>query len=459
MLTTDCKFLENELADVVRLFKYADIDCAHSLTYSDGMYVNRFLLDGEESVFADTCETGGEIEYKRYAKRFSKLALYKLLSAKSGVRMPWGALTGIRPTKLAYSELQAGRDWQALFRRMEVSEEKIALTAEILKAQEGIYERREGNCDLFVSVPFCPTKCVYCSFITADIRYTEKYLDEYIEKLLYELGHTKGMLGNLRSVYVGGGTPLVLSPAHLEAVLKGIGGVRGNGCEYTVEAGRPDVFTEEKLDLLQAYGVTRVCVNPQSLSDATLERIGRRHTAEDVYRAYEMARRYPFDINMDLIAGLTGESFEEFEGSLRGVIALRPENITVHCLCLKSGARLKEQCQSLDDGDVSRMVRRSGELLRAAGYVPYYMYRQKYQAGNQENTGWTLPGKACVYNVDIMEEVADNPSVGANAVSKRVHAAENRIERYGSPKDLRTYIEKIDTVLEKKRKLFAEDGM
>lgn len=454
-ISTNAPFLENELMDVARLFPDDGLAAGHVFSYADGTYKNTFTAGDKTYEFEDTMPTANELEQKRYAKRFAKLALYRILKERHGMSMPWGALTGIRPTKLAYTERAAGRDWQKLFRDMDVSEENIRLTADILRAQEGIYERREGNCDLFVSVPFCPSKCIYCSFITADIRYTRKYLDEYMEKLCFEIAASAPLVGNLRSVYIGGGTPLVLEAGHLKMLLDAVAPLRTNGCEYTVEAGRPDVFTAEKLELLQASGVTRICVNPQSLSDATLGRIGRKHTAKDVYHAYEMAKKYDFDINMDLIAGLTGESYGEFESSLRAAIALAPANITVHTLCLKAGAKLKEACDRLDGGEVPRMVDASRELLRAAGYEPYYMYRQKYQAGNRENTGWTKPGKACVYNVDIMEEVADNLAVGANAVSKKVHAGENRIERYGSPKDFRTYFDKIEDVIEKKKKLFA----
>jgi oxygen-independent coproporphyrinogen-3 oxidase len=453
-MTTNFAFLENELMDVVRLFKDCTSDIAHTLFYENNVYRNEFTVDGVFYAFTDTMPTANELEYKRYAKRFAKLGLYKILSEKYNISMPWGALTGIRPTKLAYTEQAAGRDFTALFSGMGVSDENIRLTADILKEQEGIYERKDGNTDLFVSVPFCPSKCIYCSFITADIRYTEKYLDEYIEKVVYELQHSAPLIGNLRSVYIGGGTPLVLDEKRLERVLSAIAPLRQNGCEYTVEAGRPDVFTEGKLNLLKEYGVTRICVNPQSLVDATLERIGRKHTAKDIFRAYDMARKYDFDINMDLIAGLTGESYDEFIYSLNEAIAMNPENITVHCLCLKSGAKLKEEVSYLESGEVSRMVETSGKLLRAAGYAPYYMYRQKYQAGNRENTGWTKPNKACVYNIDIMEEIADNLAVGANAVSKKVYSGENRIERYGSPKDFQTYFDKIDEVIEKKNQLF-----
>ncbi len=455
MLQTNHAFLENELMDVVRLFKGRSPDIAHTLFYVENTYRNAFVVDGENYDFEATMPTANELEYKRYAKRFAKLGLYKILSEKYGISMPWGALTGIRPTKLAYTELRGGRSYRPLFNEMGVAEENIKLVEDILRAQEGIYEQKDGNCDLFLSIPFCPSKCVYCSFITADIRYTHKYLDEYMQKLVYELKNSVDLIGNLRSVYIGGGTPLVLEEEYLKMLLEGVAPIRKNGCEYTVEAGRPDVFTAGKLQLLKDYGVTRICVNPQSLVDATLERIGRKHTAKDVYHAYDQAKKYGFDINMDLIAGLTGESYDEFVYSLKEAIALNPENITVHSLCLKSGAKLKEECDHLEGEEISRMITTSRELLSKAGYEPYYMYRQKYQAGNQENTGWTKKGKACVYNIDIMEEIADNLAVGANAVSKKVYSGENRIERYGSPKDFQTYFDKIDEVLLKKRQLFT----
>lgn len=457
-MTTNLPFLQNELMDVMRLFNGCTQDVNHGLSYADGVYCNEFEVDGVSAAFVDTMPTANEIEYKRYAKRFAKLGLYKLLSEKYAVSMPWGALTGIRPTKLAYMEKEAGRDYHPLFSDMGVSEENIRLVDDILREQEGVYARKDGCTDLFLSIPFCPSKCVYCSFITADIRFTQKYLDEYMDRMLAELDGSADLIGELKSVYIGGGTPLVLDEDKLERVLQAVASLRKNGCEYTVEAGRPDVFTEKKLELLKEYGVTRICVNPQSLVDATLERIGRKHTAKDIYRAYDMAKKYGFDINMDLIAGLTGETYDEFVYSLREAIAMEAENITVHSLCLKSGAKLKEEVDRLDGGEISRMILTSRQLLREAGYAPYYMYRQKYQAGNQENTGWTKPGKACVYNVNIMEEITDNLAVGANAISKKVYTGENRIERYASPKDFPTYFDKIEEILKKKHALFGKEG-
>ena len=456
MLTTDCGFLENELMDVVRLFKSRPQSVTHAFRFDGGVFYNDFVVDGKAYSFKDEGQGCDEIEFKRLERRFGKLGLYAVLSELYKEDMPWGALTGIRPTKMAYTEKEAGRPFRPLFEKMRVKEENIALVEEVLRAQEGIYEKKDGNTDFFVSIPFCPTKCSYCSFITAPIDKTRGFLPDYLDCLEREIFAAAPLTGNLRSVYIGGGTPLVLESEALERVLKAVERVRTNGCEYTVEAGRPDVFTEEKLRLLKEYGVTRICVNPQSFSDKTLERIGRRHTAAELYRAFDMAAKFGFDVNADLIAGLTDETYEEFVFSVNEAVRTGAANITVHCLSLKSGAKLKEECSYLENPPVSDMVAASREILRAAGYVPYYMYRQKYQTGNNENVGWTKAGKACVYNIDIMEETADNLAVGANAVSKRVYNLQNRIERFASQKDLKTYIGKIDEIIARKNKFFGK---
>ncbi len=354
-------------------------------------------------------------------------------------------------------EKENGRDFTDLFKRMQVREDNIQLVADILKAQEGIYEKKDGNTDLFVSIPFCPTKCAYCSFITAPIDKTKHFLPAYLDALDKEIAEAKESVGKLRSIYIGGGTPFALDAPDLERVLKGLDGIYKTcnpNAEYTVEAGRPDVFSHEKLALLKEYGVTRICINPQSFSNETLQKIGRKHTEEDIYRAFEMAEKYDFAINVDLIAGLTDETPEMFTQSVEKAVATGAENITVHCLSLKSGAKLKEENDYLENDFISTMVASSREILSKNGYAPYYMYRQKYQVGNNENVGWTKAGKACVYNIDIMEETADNLALGANAVSKRVFTDKGLITRFASQKDLKTYIENVDTLIEKRKEFF-----
>ncbi len=469
MLTTNAPFLHQELMDVVRLFEGADgLAIEHFFDGKEGEFFNVFTACGERYEQRDGYHVRNELEYKSLAKRSSKLALYRFLVKLTGKTLPWGALTGIRPTRLAYAQQEEGRDFSPFFEEMGVSGENIALVRRVLEGQRGVYERREGNCDLFISLPFCPSKCVYCSFITAPIEKTRQFVPAYLEALSRELSAARPLIRNLRSVYIGGGTPFVLSAEELALVLRAVEPLRTNGCEYTVEAGRPDVFTREKLDVCRDYGVTRICINAQSFSDRTLRAIGRKHTAEDVYRAFDMAAPYGFDINCDLIAGLTGESLGEFMDSVDAAISLAPANITVHTLCLKKGARLKEErlerkeegdrkpsLVTLSDGGMSEMIAYSREKLTAAGYEPYYLYRQKYMAGAHENVGWTKPRKACVYNVDVMEEAADNLAVGSNAISKKVMLSEGRIERIGSPKDIPTYLEKVDSLIEQKNGLFG----
>ncbi|MBE5753089.1 MAG: coproporphyrinogen dehydrogenase HemZ [Clostridiales bacterium] len=454
-MTTNCAFLENELMDVARLFKTRPFEVLHNFCFENGVFFNEFIVDGEKFFFKNEGVPKDEIEFKRLERRFAKLGLYAILSKKYDQTMPWGALTGIRPTKLAYTEKENGRDFKELFNLMQVSAENTLLVERVLKAQEGIYERKDDNTDLFVSIPFCPTKCAYCSFITAPIDKTRCFLPEYLNCLEREIKGSRSLVGNLRSIYIGGGTPFALSLDELEKVLKPLDELVG--VEYTVEAGRPDVFSKEKLRLLKEHGVTRICINPQTFSDETLKLIGRKHTVSDVYKAFEMINGMGFDVNVDLIAGLEGETVKTFSSGVQKAVETGAENITVHCLSLKSGAKLKEECSYIENDSISEMIKISREILTGAGYEPYYMYRQKYQAGNNENVGWTKKGKACVYNVDIMEETADNLALGSNAVSKRVFTEKNRIERFASPKDLKTYLEKIDEIIEKRRNFFQKE--
>lgn len=452
IIKTDFEKLEAELLEESRFFDAPeDLEVVHTHAYENGKFINKITVGGKEYNFENSHPYDGELEFIRYEKRYAKLSLYNALSDYLGVSLPWGALTGIRPVKFAYNE---GDEWQKVMRdEMHVSEKKLDIVSRIIDSQKDVYDKTEGNCDLFISVPFCPSRCSYCSFVSNEIG-KEKRLEEYVSALCKEIRAALPLIKHLRSVYIGGGTPVSLPLDLVERILQAVGDVN---CEYTVEAGRPDCIDDATLTLLKKYGVTRVCVNPQSFSDKTLALIGRKHSAKDVIDKFALAKEYGFIVNTDLIAGLTGETFEDFKHSIDIAVGLSPENITVHTLSLKKGSILKENCGRLNVSDIEKMVDYAAETLISHGYAPYYTYRQKYMAGNLENTGYTKNGFACVYNVDVMEEIADNLACGANGVSKKLFDGGDRIERYGAPKDIKTYIDKIDEIISRKNKLFANE--
>ena len=455
MIETDLiKFLP-DLTEVENLFKeYGDIAVRHKFSDGGDRVVNTIIVNGKAYAFGAFIGNQDPVTRKRLIKRYAKLALFKALTKVFGVVPEWGSLTGIRPTKLAYAELAKGRDFKDFFENtLMVSEQKTALTAEVISSQKGIYDTAMGGSDFFVFIPFCPSRCEYCSFISQDVRGAEKLSDLYTETLIREINESAKHVKRLRSIYVGGGTPVALANGNLNKVLNSIDKIN-TGVEFTVEAGRPDAITRENLDILKSHGVTRISVNPQTFSNATLKLIGRNHTSADVLRAYELARG-KFSINMDLIAGLPSENFSVFSDTLEKTVALNPDNITVHTLCVKKGSRLAEKTDNLSAGDVKKCVDYSHGYLNSAGYKAYYLYRQKYMAGNLENVGYAKSGTACVFNVDTMEEITNVVACGANAISKRVENSGEKIERYGSPKDVKTYLNKIDEILRKKEEFFA----
>ena len=392
------------------------------------------------------------MEAKRLEKRYLKIALYGVLVFLTGRELPYGCLTGIRPTKL-YAELGEGAH-DVFLQDFSVRPEKLALIERIVREQEGLRNPDPGRvADLFVFIPFCPTRCAYCSFVSMPVDRQRKLLRPYTDDLTEEIGWLKKRakkLGySIRAVYVGGGTPTALPLDMLDEVLAACR-VRG-AKEFTVEAGRPDTITEEALALLKSRGVTRVSVNPQTFNDETLKRIGRRHTAADVERAYVLACDR-FDVNMDLIAMLPGESAEDFFRTVDRAAELSPANVTVHTLYLKKGSELRTGgYKSTENSEAERMVDYALTKLSASGYEPYYMYRQKYTSGNLENVGYTKPGKACLYNMDVMEEDTTVFAAGAAAISKKVTPAINLIERNANYKEPLEYVKHFDTVMQRQK--------
>lgn len=450
---------EAELNEVARLFFFdtdEQIDISHASHIEDGnLYVK---ITVNERKFE--CEYMFDEEYlsEKQISKLNKLSMYKALSGFTGRSLPWGSLTGVRPTKLAYELLRENGDIKAAVAQLRdvfmVSDEKAKLTEEILNVQRGYYGFDEHAVNLYVHIPFCVSKCSYCSFITDILTPKYPYVKDYVGALIKEIRSTVDFLTEkgyrIASVYVGGGTPTALDSDSLARVLQA---AYCGKVEYTCEAGRPDTITEEKLEVMARYGVTRVCINPQSLCDETLNRIGRRHSADDFYAAFNHARRFGFDINTDLIAGLEGESCDTFCRTVESIVSLKPENVTVHTLSRKNGSQLIQSGKKCDIdyyAEVGRMVENSHRMLSAAGYLPYYTYRQKRMVGNLENTGYCLPNKQCFNNITTMEECLSVAACGAGAIGKRLRGNPLKIEREANLRNVRLYLEQFEDRLAKK---------
>ena len=395
-------------------------------------------------------------------------AFFLAAQAVSGTCPPWGMLTGVRPDKPATAALAAGKtpaEAQALLEDFYyVTPDRAALAAETAAAALTAARKLEKrDIAVYVGIPFCPTRCAYCSFVSADVGRTLKLVEPYLEGVLREIAVTGESLRRagktVHSLYVGGGTPTTLSASQLSQLLEAVHrDLPVEHCvEYTVEAGRPDTIDREKLLALREAGIGRISINPQTLEDPVLQAIGRRHSAQDILDAYALAREVGFDsINMDLIAGLPRDSFEGFCRSLNGVLALEPENITVHTLALKKGSRLMEQGGALPSGEeTARMLDYSLERLSGKGYLPYYLYRQKYMSGSLENVGWCLSGQESVYNIVMMEELQTVVSIGGGGVTKLVDRAAGTIVRQPNPKYPHDYLAALDRVLTQKEELAA----
>lgn len=436
----------------------------HGFEEAGGMFTSRARLYLDSAAVSEntySCPAPqDELEHKRVAKRAAKISVYRALFSHFGTAMPWGSLTGVRPTRLLRdSEAALGEEGakRLLLDEFDVSPGKYDFAKGILAAQAGL-DPGQNELDIYIGIPFCVTRCAYCSFASSAPDVFKGAEDKYVDALLTELRDAERLIGSrrVRALYVGGGTPTALSAKNLSTVLKRAEQLAKGANEFTVEAGRPDTITTEKLRIIRGSGAGRISVNAQTLCDETLARIGRRHTAQEFFDAYALASGFGFDINVDVIAGLPGEDAERLAQTLQPVVALNPANITVHTLAVKrASAFAAANMDALPtDAEAAAAVERARYMLEGAGYNAYYMYRQKYMKGSQENAGYTRPGKACLYNIGNMEELCDVLAFGAGAISKKIFSDEARIERVANIKDLRMYLERLDEVIEKKRVLF-----
>ena len=391
--------------------------------------------------------------------------LYQFLQRQTGIRPPWGMMTGVRPVRIIHDMRAAGAAEQQIEDRFighfDCTRQRFDMAKRIADLQRPILEAaRPMDCSLYAGIPFCPSRCSYCSFVSRTVgdKATRALVQPYVDCLCRELETMRQVAADcgldVKTLYIGGGTPTSLSADQLRQLMGKLAGLfdLGRLQEYTVEAGRPDCTDYEKLCVLKEYGATRISINPQTFSDQVLKNIGRKHTARDILDCFAAARRAGHgNINMDLIAGLPGDTVEGFRKSLKTAISLEPENITVHTLTLKRASNLVVEHRAAAYDDVARMLE-SCALLEQAGYVPYYLYRQKGTLQNLENIGWCKPGYEGLYNIYIMEEVHTILSAGAGGSTKLVqpgvrHARIERIFNYKYPTE---YIDHFDTVLSRK---------
>lgn len=411
----------------------------------------------------------------RYLQRIIKLAFYKAAVKITGAHPAWGALTGIRPGKIATGLIESGESREKAVRQMErdyfVTADRAEMCMDTAVAGLSVKKTlRNRDICLYIGIPFCPTRCAYCSFVSNSIEKSMKLIEPFLNALYLEIKKTGSVIKELGlrviSVYIGGGTPTTLEGVQLERLISELkenidfDNVR----EFTVEAGRPDTITEEKLKVLKDGGVTRISVNPQTMSDDVLKAIGRKHTAQDVLDAFEIAKKAGFDIiNTDLIAGLPEDSAHGFEKTLDEIIALRPENITIHTLSLKKGTKITlEKTRLPDEHEVSKMLDYASKRLKEESYSPYYLYRQKFISGGFENVGWSFKGTDSVYNICIMEELCSIVALGGGGSTKLVNPIKGKIERRFNAKYPKEYIESIDKILAEKeyiKDFYEKEGL
>lgn len=449
---------EERNAVVFTLHRGAKLTNMSALVLRDGRWNNGVVRFPSEKL-----DEPPEAVYRTVSHAL-KLAFYKAGTAHLGHTLPWGALTGVRPAKLPTRAMLEGRTPAQARQELEkvygVSPRRAALA--VTCAQAAVEMKRSLKPDevsLYVGIPFCPTRCAYCSFISADVKRSLNLVEPYLDGLRAEIAAAGAALAgagmSVRTLYIGGGTPTTLSAAQLDRLMGQIGEKIGlSRCtEYTVEAGRPDTITAEKLAVLKARGATRVSVNPQTMEDSVLRAMGRAHTARQTLDAWELVKATGFtQVNMDLIAGLPTDTVEGFRATIDQVIALAPANITVHTLALKKSAALFQDRGSLPSAEeTGQMLDYAWQELEAAGYVPYYLYRQKYMSGSFENVGWCKPGTENGYNICMMEELHPVLALGAGGVTKLTDGAA-QLQRLCNPKYPAEYLERLDKVLEDKKK-------
>ncbi len=454
-------FEEDDDVEIFSYFSYANkiINVYTQINYAGEAYFydHRFNFDDENQ------------SQQKIKKIFTASCTRSLMHAAEQIvkiNIPWGVMCGIRPAKNAREMLEEGYsidEVREIFKNVyEVSPEKTELALTVAKNEELLLKEIEPqSVSIYIGIPFCPSRCVYCSFVSTDIHTSGKYMEEFVERLLDEIDKTAQIIEEIGAyvdnIYIGGGTPTTLSAFNIERICERLHRYFDFSKikEFTIEAGRPDTITEEKLIAARKGGADRISINPQTMNDVTLKKVGRTHSVDMVKDCMEMARKAGFDnINMDLIAGLPGEDFEMFKHSLDEVIKLDPENITVHSLCIKRAASFRQLNERLTESEqMNKMLDYTQKRMKETKREPYYMYRQKNSSGNLENVGYSKEGCMSTYNINIMEEKQTIIALGGGGSTKLV--MDDRIERIFNFKDPLEYIRRFDEIIDKKDEIVS----
>lgn len=474
----------NEIADIVRMYfgkceivrSEKALAEGQSFLQDNTVLITSRLESADKSVICTSkyqeqkkqetvaIESSIELTCDKALKHLVKKSMYKLLAAVFEREYPWGVLTGIRPVKIVHElmnkKIPAAEIPDRLVKEYLISVDRAQLAVEIAKVERPfIYPVNDAEVSIYIGIPFCPSRCYYCSFTSNSISKYNSYVEPYLESLMKEIQSVSEYLNNksyrVQTIYIGGGTPTSLNAEQLERLMLCINECFGRQVvEFTCEAGRPDSITKEKLQVLYKNNVGRISINPQTMNDSTLKCIGREHNTQQVLESFSLARSIGFNnINMDLILGLPGETMEELVHTLEEIKKLDPESITVHTMAIKRASLYNEEFMGKaipNDEIVSNMMEYTKGFLRDMGMHPYYLYRQKHMLQNLENIGFSKKGFECLYNMQIIEEKQTNVAFGADAVTKIVVSRENRIERQHNIKDVKLYIENIEAMINNK---------
>ena len=469
-----------EVAELIKLFttKFNFVDrkdvgmtLENSVVYyNDKVFSKTVYLENYQVIYDSldyrSIEGLSEQEVKKVTKETIKRSMYNVLMKKFNSYVPWGILTGIRPVKIVHTLLDKNLTDEDIRENLKtnylISDEKIDLALNIAKRERKfIYPIDKNKISLYVSIPFCPTRCYYCSFPANPLKQFGHLKREYLDKLIIEIKGLAKLLEEtnkeIETLYIGGGTPTTLDAKEMDILIKALykeldlSKIK----EFTVEAGRPDTINREILECLKRNNVTRISINPQTMNQETLDKIGRGHSVNEIKEAFNLAREIGFDnINMDLILGLEGENVEMVRNTLEEIKKLQPESLTVHTLAIKRASKLKENMDEYvltQYEEMVKMIDLSMQYAKEMNLNPYYMYRQKQMLGNLENIGYAKEGYECIYNMQIMEEKQSNYALGAGSISKFVYVDEDRIERVENVKNVEQYIDRVEEMIQRKK--------